>query len=304
MRALESINISATVTETIKKLHFEDGDVVKKGQLLAELDDTAEQAMLASAKAQLAEPTRETERLRNLVKSGAVSEVRLQTMETQVDVAEQMLEEMQAQMSDRRIEAPFDGVLGFRMKSDGALVSPGDVITTIDVVDPVRYDFTVPETFLSGLKPGLETIAHSDAWPGVEFKGKVTQIESRVNPVTRSLTVRSEIPNKENKLRPGMLMTTVLKKNVSDSLSVPERALVAVQRNQFVFVIEEADGKKISKRTPVKVGRRKPGVAEILEGIEEGQQVVTDGLIGIRDGGEVEVIGEFQGPAEAFTPDA
>lgn len=303
VRALESIDLSPNVTETVKKLHFEDGDFVKKGQLLAELNDTEEQAMLAAAQAQLAEPSREAERLRGLVKGGAVSEVRLQGYETQIDVARQKIEEIEAQITDRRIEAPFDGVLGFRRISVGALVSPGDVITTIDVLHPVKYDFTVPETFLSDLKPGLETVAYSDAWPDVEFRGKVTQIDSRVNPVTRSVTVRSELPNEDMKLRPGMLMTTVLAKNPSNSLAVPERSLVALQRNQFVFVVEEIDGAKVARRVPIEVGRREPGIVEILSGVEEGQLVVTDGLLGLRDGAAVEVIGEFEGPAKPYTPE-
>lgn len=302
VRALESIDLSANVTETVKQLHFEDGDRVTQGQILAELSDTEERAMLAAAEAQLAEPSREADRLRALVESGAVSEVRLQAHETQIEIAKQKIEEIQARISDRRLKAPFDGVLGFRRVSVGALVSPGDIITTLDLLHPVKFDFMVPETFLGDLEPGLEVTAHSDAWPGVDFVGKVTQIDSRVNPVTRSVTVRAEVPNEDMKLRPGMLLTTILSKNPAESLAVPERALVALQRKQFVFVVAEAEGAKVVERTPVTIGRRQPGIVEVLDGVEAGQQVVTDGLLGLRDGDAVEIIGEFDGPSDPYTP--
>ncbi len=302
VQALESIDLSANVTETVKALHFEDGDRVKKGQLLAELNDSEEKAMLAAARAQLAEPAREADRLRGLVEGGAVSEVRLQGYETQIDIAEQKIAEIEAQIADRRIEAPFDGVLGFRKVSVGALVAPGDVITTLDVLHPVKFDFTVPETFLGDLEPGLEVVARSGAWPGEVFRGQVTGIDSRVDPVTRSATVRAEVPNEGLKLRPGMLMTTELAKNRSESPSVPERALVALQRQQFVYVVEAADGGTVARRVPVEIGRRLPGFAEVVSGLEAGQRVVTDGLLGLRDGAALEVIGEFEGPAEPYTP--
>lgn len=302
VQAMESIELSANVTETITALHFEDGDHVKAGQLLAELNEGEEDAMLAAAEAQLEEPSREAERLRDLVAGGAVSEVRLQGYETQIDIAKQRIEEISAQIADRKIEAPFDGVLGFRRVSVGALVSPGDVITTLDVLHPIKFDFTVPETFLSDLTPGLELVARSDAWPDVEFRGKVTQIGSRVNPVTRAVTVRAEVPNEETKLRPGMLMTTLLSKNKKNSVAVPERAIVALQRQKFVFVVETGGDTKTVRRVAVEVDRRKPGYAEIAGGLEEGQQVVTDGLLGLRDGAEVEIIGEFNGPSAPYTP--
>ncbi len=304
VRALEAIELSANVTERVEEIFFEDGQEVKKGDLLAKLSTDEEQAMLAAARANLEEQEREIKRLTELAEEGAVSQVRLQEYMTQRDIALQRVEEVQAQIGDRNIAAPFDGVLGFRQISLGALVGPGDVIATLDILDPVKLDFTVPETFLSDLRTGMEITAYTEAYPGEGFKGEVTQIDTRVNPVTRSVTVRAELPNPGLKLRPGMLLTTRLVKNPTTSLTIPERALLSVQSEHFAFVVEKAaEGEgMVVKRAQVHIGRRKPGYVEITSGLEKGQKIVSDGLLGLRDGAPVEVVGQFSEPAAPFNP--
>lgn len=304
VRALEAIDISSNVTERVAEVSFEDGERVSKGDLLVRLEDAEELASLEAAKAEEAEQEREIRRLEGLVSEGAVSEVRLEEYRTRRDIARQRVEEARAQIEDRRITAPFDGVLGFREVSPGALVTPGDLIATLDLLDPVKLDFSVPETFLSDLGPGLEIVARTEAYPETAFAGTVTRVDTRVNPVTRSVTVRAEIPNPDGLLRPGMLMTTTLAKNPEDSLRIPERAVVAVQSDQFVFVVTDpgGDGAPTVARTPVTLGRRVPGYVEVVEGLEAGARVVTDGLIGLADGAAVEVTGVFEGPAEAYRP--
>ena len=303
VRALEAINISSNVTDRVDKLFFEDGDVVKEGTLLVQLEKTEEDAVLAGAKALQAEQEREIERLRGLVKNGAVSEVRLEEYRTQQIIALQRVKEVEAQIKDRQIVAPFDGVLGFRSVSVGALVSPGDLIATLDVLDPVKLDFTVPETFLNDLKTGLEITALSEAFPGVPFQGTIKQIDSRVNPITRSIVVRAELPNPDGQLRPGMLMTTSLEKNTDESLSIPERALMSVQSKHFVFLVKKGKGEQQTcVRTSVTIGRRIPGFVEVLEGLSKDQTIVSGGMIGLTDGAAVEVTGTFEKPTEAYRP--
>lgn len=300
--ALESIDISANVTETIEELYFEDGDTVEAGQPLAKMSSSEEEAALAVARANLAEQEREIARLQDLAEDGAVSQVRLQGYLTQKEIALQRIEEVQARIQDRLIVAPFDGVLGFRRVSKGALVSPGEAITTLDALDPVKVDFTVPETFLGDLRPGLELVATSEAYPGREFAGKVSQIDSRVDPVTRAITVRAMIPNPDHTLRPGMLLTTALSKNPRESVAVPERCLVSVQSNHYVYTIESSGDGAVVKRNPVEIGTRQPGWLEIKSGLKAGDKVVTDGVLGLKDGAAVKVVGEFEGPTEAYSP--
>lgn len=302
VRALEATNISTNVTERVAEIFFEDGQSVKKGDLLVRLEDTEEKAFLEAAKSNQAEQEREIQRLGSLVRAGAVSDVRLKQYQTQKDVAGRRVEEADAKLADLNIKAPFDGVLGFRQISPGALVEPGDIIATLDVLDPVKLDFTVPETFLSSLTRGLKINTTTEAYPNETFTGEVVQIDTRVNPVTRSITVRAHIPNPDHRLRPGMLMTTVLENNPSNSRSVPERALVSVQKNNYIFVVNTSTDPPTVARTSVEIGRRIPGYVEIKEGLKEDDTVVTDGLIGLVDGAEVKISGEFSSPADPYQP--
>lgn len=302
VRAMEAIDISANVTETVTAVSFEDGQTVAKGDLLAQLSDDEEQAMLAGAEINLAEQKREVERLGRLADNGAVSKVRLQEYLTARDLALQKIEEARAKIADRQVLAPFDGVLGFRQISVGTLVSPGKVLATLDFIDTIKLDFSVPETFLGGLVPGREIIAHSGAFPDDEFAGEVKTVNARVNPVTRSAMVRAEIANADHKLRPGMLLTTLVTKNPANSPSVPERAIVALQSRHSVFVVEGTAGETTAKSVEVQIGRRIPGYVEILGGLAGGETIVVDGLVGLRDGGAILVTGEARPPSAPYSP--
>lgn len=300
VRAFESIDISPNVTEAVTGLFFEDGDFVKQGTLLATLSDTEEQAMLASAKATLAEEDREIERLKNLVDSGAVPVARLQERQTMAEIARQKILETQAKMADRRITAPFDGWVGLRRISVGALVSPGTVIAALDKIDVVKIDFSVPETYLDAVKPGIAIVARAAAHSSKDFKGTLAQMDTRVDPITRSVAARAEVPNPDLLLKPGMLVMVKLALEPRASLSMPERALVPLGAKKFVFTL--AEGK--AKRVEVETGRRKPGYVEVLKGVEEGQVIITDGLVGLQDGAPVKVTAEFEKPAAEFNPEA
>ena len=295
----ESAAISPNVTETVTGLNFDDGQHVKKGDVLATLSDAEEQAMLSSAKTSLAEEDREVARLKELVKDGAAPEAKLQERQTLAEVAKQKILEAEAKIADRRIVAPFDGVLGLRRISVGALVSPTTVITTLDKIDTVKIDFSVPETALSTLKIGTEITAFAEAVRDKKFKGKLAQLDSRIDPVTRSVASRAEVPNANGALKPGMLVMVQLAMEPLVSLSIPERALVPVGSKAYVFTIE---GEK-AKRLEVKTGRRKPGYVEIATGVTEGQIVIADGLVGLQDGAAIKIAGEFGGPVKAFNPE-
>ncbi|YCM43919.1 efflux RND transporter periplasmic adaptor subunit [Verrucomicrobiaceae bacterium 227] len=302
VRALEAIDISANVTETVTAVSFEDGQTVKKGAILAQLSDEEERAMLAGAEINLVEQEREVNRLRELANNGAVSRVRLQEYLTARDLALQKIEEAKAKIADRAIVAPFSGVLGFRQVSVGTLVSPGEVLATLDLIDTVKLDFSVPETFLGGLTPGEKISARSEAFPDRMFEGVVTDINARVNPITRSAIVRAEIPNPDHLLRPGMLLTTRIKKNPATSTTVPERALVSIQSRHSIFRIEGEGEAATALETPVRIGRRIPGYVEVLEGLNDGDTIVVDGLLGIKDGSSLNIIGEANAPAPPYNP--
>jgi membrane fusion protein (multidrug efflux system) len=300
VRSFESIDISPNVSEVVRELFFEDGDFVKKGALLAKLSDEEEQAMLTSAQASLAEEEREIARLKNLVESGAAPEARLAERNTLAEIARQKIREAEARLADRRITAPFDGWLGLRRISVGALVSPGTVISSLDKIDVVKIDFSVPETHLESVKPGTAIVARASVAGSKDFKGTLSQLDTRLDVVTRSVAARAEVPNPELALRPGMLVMVRLALEPRVSLSMPERALVPVGTKKYIF--SHVDGR--AKRVEVEIGRRKPGFVEVLKGLTEGQTIITDGLVGLLDGATVKVTAEFKAPARAFNPEA
>ncbi len=300
VQAAESIEISAKVTETVEELLFEDGQMVEAGQLLVRLSAQEVLATLEGAKATLSEQEREMTRLQKLVEDGAAPVARLDERGTLAELARRRIQESEARLADRRIEAPFSGRLGLRRISPGALVSPGTVLATLDKLDTVRLDFQVPEVFLADLKPGLKIEAKSPAYPGRSFAGKVSQIDSRVDPVTRAVTVRAELPNEDLALRAGMLMTTSVGRRPRQAPAVPERALIPLNRRQFVFVVDESAG--TARQVEIETGARLPGFVEVASGLETGAKVVTDGFLGIKDGDPVTVAGTFQAPSTPYNP--
>ncbi len=302
VQAAESTEISAKVTETVEALLFDEGQVVEAGQLLVRLSSQEVVASLEAAKATLAEQERELARLEKLVEDGAAPVARLEERGTLAELARRRIQEGEARLADRRIEAPFPGRLGLRRISPGALVSPGTVLVTLDKLDTVKLDFQVPEVFLADLRPGLKIEAKSAAWPGRAFEGKVSQVDSRVDPVTRAVTVRAELANEDLALRAGMLMTASVGRRPRQANAIPERAILPLNRRQFVFVLDEQ--KSVARQVEIKTGARLPGFVEVVSGLEEGVTVVADGLMGLKDGGEVTVAGAFQAPSEPYNPRA
>ncbi len=200
-------------------------------------------------------------------------------MKTRVEVID-------ARLADRLIRAPFSGVLGFREVSPGALITPGSLITTLDDTSIIKLDFPIPEAFLATLEIGQEVIARSVTYPGRTFQGRVTGIDSRVDPVTRAVTVRAALPNPEGLLKPGKLLTVELIKDRRQSLMIPEEALVPLRDQQFVFVVNDDD---TVDRVEVDIGRRRPGSVEVLSGLSEQQQVVIEGTNRIGPGSPVTI---------------
>ncbi|MBY0400431.1 efflux RND transporter periplasmic adaptor subunit [Myxococcota bacterium] len=287
--ANESVEITARVTKTVDRVLFEDGQAIRAGETLIELESTEEIAQLAQARANQSDAKLRFDRVADLAKSGTESQSRYDEVRTALDAANARVEEIEARLADLRIRAPFSGMLGLREVSPGTLVKPGDRITTLDDVDRIKLDFSVPETFLSLLTPGLPVRTQNAAFPGREFKGQVTAVDSRIDADTRAVRVRAEIENMDHAIRPGMLLSLVLEANPGKSLALAEQALVPTGSKQFVVVL---DGENKPTRVEVEIGRRVPGLVEIRKGLTKESRVVIDGATLIPPGGMVEVLRE------------
>ena len=291
-RANESVTITAKVSDVIARLEFDSGQRVEAGDILVELADAEEAAGLVEARATERETRRDVARIRDLTERGVAPRSRLDEAIAAAERAAARVEAIEARVADRIIRAPFSGVIGLRNVSVGELVRPGDVIAQLDDASVIKLDFTVPERFLSVLEPGQEVAARSSAFPDTVFVGEVDQIDSRVDPATRAVTVRALIDNADGRLRPGMLLTVELRRDRRERPSVPGGAIVRLDEQAFVFRVEDGERGAQAVRTPVELGRRTEGLVEVLSGVEPGERIVAEGVHRLSDGAPVAVQGD------------
>lgn len=286
-RANESVEIRPRISQVITAIRFTEGQEVAAGQVLVELENAEAVADLAEARAALVDAESKHERGVELFKLELTSEAELEQLEARRDADRAALAAAQARLDETVVRAPFAGRVGLRRISLGTLVGPGNVITTLDDTDPVKLDFDVPETALSRVAVGLAVAARSAAWPDSVFRGRVSAVDTRVDRVSRSVTVRALVPNPHGLLRPGMFLTVDLLREDVAALMIPEQALVPEQSRQFVLVVG-TDG-LVAKRQ-VELGRRRPGQVEIVGGLEAGELVVVEGTQQARPGEPVNVV--------------
>jgi membrane fusion protein (multidrug efflux system) len=293
-RANETVTITARVTDTISRINFESGQQVEAGAILVELTDTEEAAGLAEARTTLREAQRDLTRATDLVARAVVPQSRLDEATAVVERARARVSSIEAQLADRIVRAPFAGIVGLREVSLGGLVRPGDAIARLDDASLIKLDFTVPERFLSVVSAGMQIAARTSAYPDEVFTGAIAQIDSRIDPVTRSVTIRAEIENSDGRLLPGQLMTVEVRRDERRRPAVPGSALTRYLDQTFVYVVEErADGMFARQRT-IALGRRSGQMVEVLDGLQAGDRIITEGVHRIRDGSEVRITRELR----------
>jgi membrane fusion protein (multidrug efflux system) len=282
-RANEAVDITSRTSNVVVRIRFEEGQRVERGAVLVELDPAQARAELQSAEAALVESRAAFERSRQLAGSAVLSRAQLDQIEATLKSNEAKVAAAKARLDDQYIRAPFAGRTGLRRVSVGSLVNPGTVITTLDDVSVIKLDFAVPETVVALLTSGLPITAQSAAYPGRDFAGRVSSVDSRIDPVSRSVLVRAEVPNRDGVLKPGMFLTVTLERDAAPALMMPEGAVVPEQGRTFVFVVE---GGQASRRE-VQLGRRRPGEVEVLAGLRPDERVVVEGTLKVRDGAQV-----------------
>ena len=288
LKANDSVSVTANVTERVAVIHFGDGQRVEKGDVLVELTGAEEDALFEEASARAGEAERQYERVKSLVAQGSASESLLDERRRDWDTARALLVAIESRLDDRVIKAPFSGVLGLRNISPGALVEPGDLITTLDDDSVMKLDFAVPSVFLQDLEPGLGIEATARAYGERQFDGVISSIDSRVDPVTRSIQVRALLPNPDRILKPGVLMQVELLRNPREALMVPESALLHLGTEHFVMLVDETNGNLVEK-VRVRIGARRAGEVEVVDGLSAGDKVITHGNDKARPGHAVRI---------------
>ena len=283
-RAAESVTLTASVTEKVSEIRFKQGEMVKKGEVLLILANDEEQAQLEAAQIELAEQKREYKRMEKLVKQKSASASELDRLQSSIDTAQARIAQVKATLKDRIIKAPFDGLLGLRHVSVGTLLKPGDEITTIDAVTHLQMDFDLAEIYIPRIKIGQVLDAHSVAYPNKTFKGEIVSLDSRVNADTRSIKVRAKIDNKEQLLRPGMLLTLNVIDKERSAIMLPEESVFMRGNQHLVYKI---DNGLVAHEQIIKIGVRQNGLVEVVEGLQIGDQIVKQGILKVKPGSKV-----------------
>lgn len=284
--ANEFVDITSNVSEVIAEINFEDGQQVEKGHVIARMAQQEEAAQLAAAKARQSENQRELNRLAGLLKNRAASQREYDERVTLTEITKRQIEEIEARIADRTLRAPFSGVLGIRRLSEGALVQPGQLITTLDDVSSIKLDFTVPSIYINSLTKGTPIEARSLALGETVFRGEVASVNSRIDPITRSVLIRAIIPNEEMILKPGLLMQVVLLKDQRTAKVVPEESIIQRADKHFVLVVK--DDNTVEERE-IRRGVHMPGMVEVVDGLELGEKVITRGVNMVRAGQKVSI---------------
>ena len=285
----EQVDLSLNASDRITALYFDDGERVRQGKTLLSLAQREQLALVESAEADVEEAARQLERVSRLAVAEAVSQSELDSAQRDLDSAEANLRALQSRQKDRVLVAPFDGVLGFRRVSVGSFVRPGDVIATLIDDSEMNLDFDVPSIFTRSIQPGTAIVAETDDLPGEKFSGAIETLDNRIDPITRSIRARASIPNPEQLLRSGMFMRVTVTADPRTSLAIPESAVQPVGPRTFVWRVTPEDGTLKARRIEVELGQRAEGFIEVKSGLDQGDRVITEGIIRVRDGSELKV---------------
>mgnify|MGYP006164129893 FL=1 len=300
LRALDAIDVTSEISGIITKINFTEGQSIKKGDVLFLLDSNIEKAEITIQKADINRWTALLERRQRLARSAEklsetknIARTRLDQLLTdetealaQLQIAKAKLKIAQNNLYKKIIKAPFNGITGLKLKSIGEYLEPGEIVTSLDSIDPIELDFEVPESVISSLIIGTNIKTVTRAWGNEVFTGIIKSINTRVNLESRSITVRATISNKKLKLKPGMFMMVKLPVIThKNAIIVPEESVLTDGTQRTIYIIKDG----VTKSKPVKLGQRLPGEVEVLEGIDSDAIVITGGIQKVRDGSKVTI---------------
>jgi membrane fusion protein (multidrug efflux system) len=284
VNARQGVVLRPEVSGRIAQLGFRDGQTVRRGQLILQLDDTLQRAQLQQAEAQASIARTNLQRSRELLAQNFVSQSAVDQNAAALQVAEAQVALAQAQLARMRIVAPFDGVVGIRSVDVGEYVKDGADIVALEDRSGLSADFRLPERYLDRVRVGLPVEVTVDALPGRSFRARVEALDAQVDANGRALLVRTRLEELAPALKSGMFARGKVVFSVrQNAVTVPEEALVPVGGRQFLFKIADGpEGRKVAQRLEARIGVRQPGRVEILQGLAPGDQVVTAGHTRLR----------------------
>jgi membrane fusion protein (multidrug efflux system) len=289
--AVQGAVVSTELGGVVAEVAFQNGGVAKKGDLLVKLDASAEEGLLKNAQADLDLMRANLDRARDLATRKVVSKQELDAAEAQFGQKQGTVDNIQGLMRKKQVLAPFDGQLGIRQVNVGQMITAGQQVVALTALDPVYVDFALPQQELSRLSEGLEVTVRTDAALGKEFKGKLTAIDSMVDSVTRNVSIQATLANPDHALRPGMFVKAwVDLPDKHKTLVIPGSAVSYAPYGDSVFVIEKKKDPKTGKESEalrqqvVRVGQARGDFVAVLQGLKEGETVVSTGVFKLRNG--------------------
>lgn len=304
---VQGVTVSAEEPGKIVKLGFESGQKVNKDDLLVQLDVSVEEAQLkvAMAKTELAQAN--ADRIRKMKGTGSVAGKEVDDAESQLKQATAEAESLNATIQRKTIRAPFSGTTGIRQAQLGQYLEAGDPVVSLQTLNPIYVNFALPQQDLSRIGIGQTVQVALDAYPNQKFEGKITAINPEVNDVSRTVGIQATFENKDSHLRPGMFARlAALEKKTDKFVTLPATAINRAPYGDSVYIIEtmkDPSGKEFLgvRQQAVKVGAVRGDQIAVLEGLKEGEEVVTSGLFKLRPGASVTINNEVM-PANSATP--
>jgi membrane fusion protein, multidrug efflux system len=294
LRSRQGVVLKPEVSGRVTRLNFRDGDRVQKGQLLVQLDDQLTAAQVQQAQAELFIARANHKRNQELVAQNFIAQRAVDESAANLQVAEAKLALAQATGARMRIVAPFDGIAGIRSVNVGDYLKDGAEIVNIEDIDAIFVDFRLPERFQTKVQRGQRAVVEVDALPGRKFSAVLQAIDPAVDANGRSVAIRSCIDNRQLMLRPGMFArVTAVFGERENARVVPEEAIVPQAGRQYVYRLIDGPDQdaKTAQRVEVKVGIRRPGRVEIIDGLRPGDLVITAGHQRVqKDGMPVRVV--------------
>lgn len=305
---VQGVTVSAETEGRVTEIMFESADLVEKGQVLIQLDTSTEESQLASAEAAAAQAVIDLKRQRQLIKKKLASNDSVDQAETLAKETRAQVGVIKAAIDKKTVRAPFSGRLGLRQVNLGQILSVGDPIVALQMLNPVYIDFSIPQQKLTQLQQQMDVRATSDATPGTIFKGKITAIDLEVDQITRNIQVQALMDNPNEDLRSGMFVNVdLVLPDRLPVLPVPATAVLYAPFGNSVFVIDEkkndssGETEKVLRQQFVTLGKTKGDFVHVTDGLKPGESVVTSGVFKLHTGMQV-VIDNTLAPKPSLEP--
>jgi membrane fusion protein (multidrug efflux system) len=308
LEAVQGVMVTAELTGKVVQIGFEPGTMVRAGDLLVQQDISSEKAQLRGAEASLELARVNLERMRKLLADEAIAQSQYDNAAAQFKEAKAQVDNIQAIIAKKTIRAPFAGRLGIRLVNLGQTLNEGDGIVSLQSLNPIFVNFFLPQQELAPIRLGLKVQLTTDVLPGEIVEGKITAINSQVDPSTRNIGVQATVANSQEHLRPGMFVKVAVVLPVQDKvLAIPSTAVLYAPYGDSVFVVEEEksekNGKdgKIVRQQFVRLGEKRGDFVSVVSGLKEGETVVSTGAFKLRNGQAV-VVDNTLAPEFQLTP--